>query len=481
MAQLFCIIQAENKDIRLYPFSGGSFMEQMPKFDDNYTLFQRTFLSAAAAVNDKNIISAVNVKYASNIKKQLEKLKEKFCRNIEYKIISEPVSKNTAPLTALAAKYINDNLIHYSNESPVILTAHSNRIFPDREILASALEQGVKLAENGFIVFFGSKVSKINPDMTYFKARKNAAVTEIAPCALKISEFIKNPAEKSAEELKKFKLYANTGIYMFSFDTYMQELKKNAEDIYSIIAGRTVTDSIPSISPAEYNKMPSVPLEDVIAADTKKLALMPVDMEFKTVNSWDDVYEASGKDENGNCFSGRTVSMECGNSLVYSKDKLTAVMGLKDMIVISSEDGSFICSRGKSGRIKEIYKKMTGRKAVLKDVNKTVYRPWGYYTVLESGEGFLTKCITVNPKSKLSLQRHFQRSEHWIILEGEAFVTKGQKSAVFKSGESVDIQAQEIHSLENKGLEPLKIIEVQMGDVLDENDIERLDDIYGRV
>ena len=101
--------------------------------------------------------------------------------------------------------------------------------------------------------------------------------------------------------------------------------------------------------------------------------------------------------------------------------------------------------------------------------------------MLESGEGFLTKCITVNPKSKLSLQRHFQRSEHWIILEGEAFVTKGQSSAVFKSGESVDIQAQEIHSLENKGLEPLKIIEVQMGDVLDENDIERLDDIYGRV
>ena len=166
--------------------------------------------------------------------------------------------------------------------------------------------------------------------------------------------------------------------------------------------------------------------------------------------------------------------------MVYSTSKLVATMDLKDTVVVETEDAVLVCNRKKINGVKSIYKKLSGKNSTAKEIHKTVYRPWGYYTVLEEGTGFLTKCITVNPNAKLSIQKHFHRSEHWIILEGEATVIKGDETLTLSSGDSVDIDIEEIHSLQNLGKEQLKVLEVQQGDILDENDIERIQDIYGR-
>ena len=478
MSQLFCIILAGGLGSRLWPVSRASFPKQMLKLDDEYTLFQRTFLNLANLIDDKNIITAVNVKYVSSIKEQLKEMQEKFCRKTEYKIVSEPLVKNTAPAVTLAAKYIEDNLIYYDKQSPIILVVPSDEIFSDRDILADTLEQGIELAKNGYIVAYGTKTKQLDKNMTYFKAKKNPVLSKISPYALKVSEFI-NENHSELENEKVF--YMNTGIYMFSYDTYMNELKKYSKEIHSIVAERTITNSIPSIPLYDYSMLQDVSIEDILISNTKKLAFLELAMDWKDIGSWDAVYDVSKKDDQGNCLSGKVIDIDSENSLVYSTDKLIATLGLKDKIVVSTEDAVFVCDKNKPNSVKKIYKKLNDKNSKTKEIHKTVYRPWGYYTVLEDGDGFITKCITVNPQAKLSLQRHFHRSEHWIVLEGIATVIKGDSVLNLHSGESVDIAVEEIHSLQNLGNEQIKILEVQQGDVLDENDIERLEDIYGRV
>lgn len=481
MSQLFCIILAGGSGNRLWPVSREAFPKQLLKLDDKYTLFQRTFFNAANVVNDKNIITAVNIKYASNIKEQLKELKEKFYRENEYKIVTEPISKNTAPAVTLCAKYISDNFRYFSNESPIILVVPSDEIIENIEIFSNTLEKASKLAKNGYIVAFGSETDILDENMTYFKARKNSTILNIEESALKVSQFINSISEEKKEELIKSKIYVNTGIYMFSYETYMSELKKTEKTIYSLFTNKKISNTMPSISLKEYEELPDVSIEEAIIEASKKLALIPLKTSWKDIGSWGAVYEVCQKDEHGNCFSGKVRDIDSENSLVYSTDKLVATLGLKDMIVVSTEDASFICDRKNPDDIKKIYSKLNEKNSTTKEIHKTVFRPWGCYTVLENGEGFLTKCITVNPEAKLSLQKHFHRSEHWVVLEGEAVVIKGNEEIVLKSGESIDIGIEEIHSLQNRGSEQLKILEVQLGEFLDEKDIVRLEDMYGRV
>ena len=166
--------------------------------------------------------------------------------------------------------------------------------------------------------------------------------------------------------------------------------------------------------------------------------------------------------------------------MISANSKMVTTIGLKDKVVVETEDAILICDRNKTDEIKSIYKNLNGKNSTAKEIHKTVYRPWGYYTVLEEGVGFLTKCIVVNPQSKLSIQLHHHRSEHWIVLEGTATVVKGEETLTLEAGNSVDIAIEEIHSLQNLSDSQIKILEVQQGDILDENDIERIEDIYGR-
>ena len=269
-------------------------------------------------------------------------------------------------------------------------------------------------------------------------------------------------------------------MYMFSVDTFMKELESNSKDIYKLIKKEKVSLSIPSVPLNVYENMPDISIDYALMEKTKKLVTIPFDVEWKDIGSWEAVYDISKKDDNGNYISGNVLDISSENSMVLSTSKLVATMGLKDTVVVETEDAVMVCNKDDKDAVKNIYKKLNGKNSIAKEVHKTVYRPWGYYTVLEEGSGFLTKCITVNPEAKLSLQLHHHRSEHWIILEGVATVVKGDEVLTLNAGDSVDIAVEEVHSLQNLGTEQVKVLEVQQGDILDENDIERLQDIYGR-
>ena len=480
MTPIYSVILAGGSGSRLWPLSREVQPKQMFKTDGENTLFQSTFLRVASVIDDKNIITATNIKHVSDIKEQLKKLQAKFCRGLEYKVITEPEIKNTASAIAVSTKFIDD-IQRFSEELPVVIVVPSDHIIPDRETFANIIEKGIKLAKEGYIVTFSTPVEEIDENFGYLVTSKNKKLAEIEPSALKVSKFIEKPTKKQAKEELKKKYSVNTGIYMFTTDTFFKELKKSAQNIYELINDKRVELSMPSVPLSVYEKMPNISIDKAIMEQCSKLVTIPFEIDWKDIGSWEAIYETSDKDDNGNTIAGDVIDIESENSLIYSTSKLVATVGLKDKIVVETQDALLVCDRNNPDGVKNIYHKLNGKNAGVKEIHKTAFRPWGCYTVLESGDGFLTKCITVNPNAKLSLQKHRHRSEHWIILEGEATVVKGEETFVLKPGESIDIAVEEVHSLQNFGKQQVKVLEIQQGDILDEKDIVRLQDIYGRV
>ncbi len=479
VASVFCIILAGGSGSRLWPVSREMFPKQMFKLDEEYTLFQKTFLNISNIVDDKNIITTTNVKFASAIKEQLKVLQQKFCRQNEYKVISEPIFRNTAPAITIAVKYIKDKL-NYSSEPPIILTVPSDQLITDREQFSTFIQKGINLAKAGYIVSFGTETTEIDQNFGYIKTRKNAQISEIEPTALKAINFIEKPTSKEQQEKLKGRFFVNSGIYMFNAEIFFSELKKHSPEIYKKIQNKDIENTIPSIPLNDYEQIIDISIDYALMEKSKKLVTIPLNTEWKDIGSWNAIYEISQKDKNGNYLSGKVIDIDSKDSMVFATSKIVATLGLKDTFVIETEDAILVSEKSNLDGIKNIYKKLSGKNSSKKEIHKTVYRPWGYYTVLENGNGFLTKCITVNPNAKLSVQLHHHRSEHWIILEGEATILKGKELVKLKAGESIDIAIEEIHSLQNFGTEQLKVLEIQQGDILDENDIERLEDIYGR-
>ncbi len=476
---LYSIILAGGQGSRLWPLSREMSPKQMFKINSEYSMYQQAFLNLSGIVDDKNIITAANIKFVSDIKNQAKVLKEKFARKSDYIVLSEPVIKNTAPAIAMSVKYIKDNSPF--NENPVIIVVPSDHIYSDRILYNESLLKGIKLAENGYIVSFVSQSSEINENFGYIKARKNSKINEIEPEALKVTGFIEKPSTKAQKSEFIGKFYINSGIYMFCADTFFEELKKYSPEIYNNIINLTISDKIPSIPLSVYEKMTDISIDYAIMEKSKKIAAVNLETKWQDIGSWDAMYEVLNKDSKGNVVSGRVIKKDTENSMIFSTSKLTAAMGIKNTYIVSTDDALLVCDKGAVDGIKKIYKKLNKNNLKTKEIHKTVYRPWGCYTVLEDGVGFLTKCITVNPDAKLSLQLHHHRSEHWVVLEGEATVIKGSETYTLKPGESIDIDKEEIHSLQNLNKEQLKVIEIQQGEILDENDIERLEDIYGRV
>ncbi len=481
MTNLYSIILAGGSGSRLWPLSREMHPKQLLKMNDDYTLFQSTFLRLIGDIDDKNIITVTNIKHEPAVKQQLTELKEKFCRNIDYKVVVEPVSKNTAPALALATKYIAEKIVQNKNVDPVILSVPSDQLILDEKCFSEAIEEGSKLAQAGYIVAFGVKPLKDDTGLGYIKTKKDKKVSELSETGQKVAEFIEKPALQEAQKFAKSDKYLwNSGIFMFKASTLMAELKKHSPNIYKVIKDANLETTSPSMAYQEFDKMPDISIDYALMEKSKKLAVLPLNCYWYDMGSWEAIYEVSEKDENENYISGNVIDIDSKNSLIYSTSSLVTTIGLENTIVVETEDAILVCDKSKAQDVKELYEQLKGKNDSTHSVHKTMYRPWGYYTVLQQGEGFLTKCIMVNSGAKLSLQLHHHRSEHWVVLEGKAKVIKGEEEFILSPGESIDLAVKEVHSLQNPYNEPLKILEVQRGDILDENDIVRIQDVYGR-
>lgn len=462
---MYGIILAGGSGSRLWPLSRELYPKQLLNLNSNRSLLQTTFERLANFMPKENIISITNTKHISNVRMQLSELTDKVS------LLSEPVSKNTAPAIALATKFIAKN----SDSDPVIIVVPSDHLIENQDKFISTVKKGEKLAEEGYIVTFGIRPNY--PETGYGYINTSDKLSE----GFKVKEFVEKPDEETAKKyIQADTYYWNSGIFIFKASTLLNEVDKLAPEIAKISKEIDFTKSsdIPFIS---FDKMPNISIDYAIMEKSDKIALVELESDWNDLGSWQAIYDVSKKDKDGNVFVGHVLDKDSKNSFVYSSSKLVATIGLEDTVIVETEDAILACKKDKTQDVKYIYNELKQQNDNTHLVHKTVYRPWGFYTVIAQGKGFITKIIHVNQGQKLSVQSHNHRSEHWVVLSGTAFVKLDSEEHILKPGHSVDIPVKAIHSLQNPYNEDLEIIEVQKGDILLEEDIIRYEDMYGRV
>ena len=463
---MYGLILAGGSGSRLWPLSRELYPKQLINLQDKESLLQATFERIAKCMPEENIISMTGVKHFSNVKYQLSSLAENTV------VLSEPISKNTAPAIAIAAKYILDK----NKIDPVILVVPSDHLISDNESFEKTVKEGEKIAEKGYIVTFGIKPTYPETGYGYI----NVTAENIFE-GVKVNKFVEKPNEELAKKyIADGNYYWNSGIFMFKASTLLEEVKKYSPEISKVLDefNFSNSDEIPFTA---YDKMPSISIDYAVMEKSDKIALIKFDGGWNDLGSWKSIYDVSEKDNNGNVKIGHVLDEGSKNSLMYSSSKLVATIGLENVVVVETEDAILACRADKTQDVKKVFETLKKQNDNTHLVHKTVYRPWGFYTVLAEGNGFLTKMIQVNPGQKLSVQSHNFRSEHWVVLEGTAKVVLEGKELILSPGHSIDIPLKAIHSLQNPYSENVKVIEVQKGNPLIEEDIIRYEDMYGRV
>ena len=432
---MFGVILAGGLGSRLWPLSRELYPKQLLTLNTDKSLLQTTFERLNKFIPAKKIISVTNSKHHSNIKMQLAKLSE------ETVILAEPISKNTAPAIALSVKYIVENF----EDDDVILVVPSDLQINDSEKFIQTMQSAEHFTKEE-----------------------------------KVVNFVEKPDKQTAEKyIQDGNYFWNSGIFMFKASTIIEEIKKYCPEIDTVI--RKIDFSEKSISFTEFDKMPNISIDYAVMEKSSNIVMVELQSDWKDLGSWKSIYEISPKDENNNVFVGHVLDKGSKNSLVYSSSKLVATIGLEDTVIVETEDAILACKKDKTEEVKQVYETLKQQHDGTQKVHKTVYRPWGFYTVIAEGKGFQTKIIHVNPGQKLSVQSHNYRSEHWVVLSGMAKVVLEGKDRILSPGHSIDIAVKAIHSLQNPYEEDLEIIEIQKGDILSEDDIIRYEDIYGRV
>ena len=459
------VILAGGSGSRLWPLSRDEYPKQLLAFDKDESLLQKTFNRLCSFSKPSEIITITNVKHYNNIKLQLNKIAN------DNVVIGEPIGKNTAPAIASTLEYFKQNF----NTDDVVLVVPSDHLIKDIDKFNSTVANGITLAQEGYIVTFGVKPTYPETGYGYIKTKNPLDK------GYKVDKFVEKPDMKTAQKyLESGEYFWNSGIFMGKISVFLEEFEKFAPDIYSNIGDLDFAKNS-QIPYSVYEKMPSISIDYAIMEKSDKIALVELMSDWNDLGSWQSIYNVKDKDSDGNVLTGKVVVDNVKNSLIYSQKEIVAVSGLEDIILVETEDAIMACKMDGAQNVKHLYEKLKEKESDTTKLHKTVFRPWGYYTCLNRGEGYLTKTICVLPKHKLSVQSHNHRSEHWVVLEGTALVLLDGQEYTINAGDSIDIPLQAKHSLQNPYDTELKILEVQKGDYISEDDIIRYEDCYGRV
>ncbi len=454
------IVLAGGSGSRLWPLSRDMYPKQLLSLDKDDSLLQQTFNRLTGFCKGEDIVTVTNVKHYSDIKLQLNKLDKS---NV---VIAEPLGKNTAPAIACTLEYFRQKDV----SDDIVLIVPSDHLIKDIEKFNKTVQAGIEFAKQNYIVTFGIKPNYPETGYGYIKANNNA-----------VEKFVEKPDYDTAVKyLQEGNYYWNGGIFMGKISVFMEEFAKYAPEIYSALSQLDFSHDT-KIQYGIYEQMPSISIDYAIMEKSDRIALVELQSDWNDLGSWQSLYNVKQKDNDGNVLTGKVITDNVKNSFIYSQKELVAVADLEDVVIVETEDAIMACPMNKTQDVKKLYEKLKNEQSDTTKLHKTVFRPWGYYTCMNSGKGYLTKTICVLPKQKLSVQSHNHRSEHWVVLEGKALVIKDGKEHYLNAGDSIDIPLQAKHSLQNPYDEELKIIEVQKGDYISEDDIIRYEDCYGRV
>ncbi|MGR5322979.1 mannose-1-phosphate guanylyltransferase/mannose-6-phosphate isomerase [Vibrio sp. DNB22_17_1] len=464
------VIMAGGTGSRLWPLSRKLFPKQFHKLFGDKSLLQETCERAVAVSNDEMILIC-NEEHRFLC---AEHLREIGLTN--YKIILEPVGKNTAPAIALAAEYIQQK-----HSDAVMAVMSSDHYIEDVEYFVDTFRFAAECAVQGNIITFG--ITPTHAETGYGYIRKGS---EVSNHTNEIVEFVEKPSRDIAESYLQSGQYLwNSGMFTMLASIYIEELAQYSPQIrvgcLESIQKATIDQDFIRPCPIAFQNCPEDSIDYAVMEKTSKGLVIEFTKKWSDVGAWSSILDLAEKDELGNYCTGKTTLMKAENNLVYSPEKRTALLGLSGVIVIDTKDALLIAAKGHVQDIKTVVEQIKQEQPELIENHRLAYRPWGNYDSICQGERYQVKKISVKPGEKLSVQMHYHRAEHWIVVKGTAHVTIGQNEKLVSENESVYIPIGEVHALENKGKVPLELIEVQSGTYLGEDDIVRFNDRYGRV
>ena len=450
------IILCGGSGTRLWPISRTLMPKQFVKLFDDKSLFQLTV--------DRNRTICEKLYIVSNAEQyflavdQLEN---------EAKFLLEPIGRNTAPAIALACMSMDPE--------EIVLVTPSDHLIKDEKAYKKAVEKAKDLAKDNNLVTFGITPSYPEVGFGYIEADVE-----------NVKSFKEKPNLQTAKEyLSKGNYYWNSGMFCFKAGVFLEELKKHSPKIHE--ASKKAIGSVASASPdltrIKHEDMFNIPEESIDYAVMEKsncVKVVPSNINWSDVGSFDALYEELPKDQNGNTINDKHISIDSKNNLVITHDKQIATIDIEDLIIIDTPDALLISKKGSSQKVKKVVNRLKEKKSELINVHTLAHRPWGTYEVLLDHEQYKIKRIIVNPGKRLSLQKHYHRNEHWIVVSGTATVTVGKEIKLIRPNESTYIKMGEIHRLENQGKIPVVLIEAQVGEYTGEDDIVRIEDDFER-
>ncbi|MGG5873320.1 mannose-1-phosphate guanylyltransferase/mannose-6-phosphate isomerase [Pseudomonas peli] len=465
------VILSGGSGSRLWPLSRKHYPKQFLALTGTDTLFQQT-IKRLRFDGVQAPVLVCNQEHRFIVQEQLKQQKLE-----TQAILLEPFGRNTAPAVAIAAM----KLIAEGRDE-LLLVLPADHVLEDQEAFEAALYVAAQAAEIGELVLFGIPASRPETGYGYIKSVADAT---LPLGAIRVQRFIEKPnAARAQEFVDSGDYYWNSGIFLFRASRYLEELKKHDADIYdtcllalerSQIDGDTV-----NIDAATFACCPDNSIDYTVMEKTQRACVVPLNAGWNDVGSWSSIWDVHPKDAQGNVISGDVVVHDSHNCLVHGNGKLVSVIGVDNIVVVETKDATMIVHKDRVQDVKAMVNQLDAAGRSETQNHCQVYRPWGSYDSVDMGGRFQVKHISVNPGATLSLQMHHHRAEHWIVVSGTAEVTCDDKVFLLTENQSTYIPMTSVHRLSNPGKIPLEIIEVQSGSYLGEDDIKRLDDVYGR-
>ncbi|TVO77670.1 mannose-1-phosphate guanylyltransferase/mannose-6-phosphate isomerase [Sedimenticola selenatireducens] len=463
------VILSGGSGTRLWPLSRSHYPKQFLPLVTENTMLQETLLRLDGLGDIDNPIVVCNEDHRFMVAEQLRELGV-----IPQSILLEPVGRNTAPAVAMAA---------LSAHSPdaLLLVLAADHVISDVASFQSSILKAVQLADSGALVTFG--IVPTGPETGYGYIQRGDA--DAAGESYSVTAFVEKPDLSTATAyIDSGEYYWNSGMFVFRASRYLEELGRHNPAILAACQkahqNALVSPDFTRLGKEAFAACPADSIDYAVMEKTDRAVVVPLDAGWNDVGSWSALWDVAGKDVNGNAIKGDVLAVDTGNSYLHSENKLVAVVGLSDMVVVETDDAVMVSPRSRVQEVKQIVDLLKAAGRCEYETHRKVYRPWGYYDSIDLGERHQAKRIVVNPGAKLSLQMHHHRAEHWIVVKGTASVTRGEELLMLSENQSTYIPIGTTHSLENPGVIPLEMVEVQTGSYLGEDDIVRFEDRYGR-